>query len=174
MHDIKLHDILPQPPVPTSVLISLQVTDLPQPMDTDSGALSITVSKPRILDTPLNQFYILHRYHAERIPSHDPDAQMDLTMLSNIHWNFTGKFNGPVFNPYPNESSFLLGEWYWNQGNQKSQKGFKNLIDILANPNFSIADVEATNWPQVNTELGINDRDKAGWLDEDAGWQNHQ
>ena len=43
----------------------------------------------------------------------------------------------PAFSPYPNQSSFLLGDWYWNGGVQKSQKCFSDLIDIIVDPKFS-------------------------------------
>jgi hypothetical protein len=66
----------------------------------------------------------------------------------------------PAFHPYPNKSTFLLGEWYWAQGSQKSQKPFKALLDIVANPSFSPADIESTNWTKIDCELAVNDWDK--------------
>ncbi|OBZ70781.1 hypothetical protein A0H81_09000, partial [Grifola frondosa] len=35
------------------------------------------------------------------------------------------------YDPYPNQSSFLLGEWYWNDGVKKSQSSFMNMTKII-------------------------------------------
>jgi hypothetical protein len=131
----------------------------------------------KLLDTPSNIFSIFRRYHAVDFPSHDPDAHVDLSMLSNIVASAEAMVSHDAatplsaFHPYPNKSAFLLGEWYWAQGNQKSQKTFKELLDIVGNPNFSPADVESTNWARIDRELAVNDWDKGEWVDEDAGWR---
>jgi hypothetical protein len=77
------------------------------------------------------------------------------------------------FYPFPNESSFRLGHWYWNGGVQKSQQSFKDLIDDVGNPAFDPNDVRHTKWDKINTILGNNvDGDAEGeWMDEDAGWK---
>jgi hypothetical protein len=184
LHDRTLRDVLPQPPVPAilipptqtcpsqtppSTLVAAAVLDSDMPLDHQSP--SSTDSVPT-LDTPRNAFSIFRRYHATTIPSHDPDAQVDLTMLSNLVQVHTNEHHSALsFDPYPNESAFLLGEWYWTQGTQKSQKSFNKLVNVLGNPSFSIPDIQSTNWTQVNTELAVNDWDKAEWVDEDAGWQ---
>ena len=173
--------MLPQPPVPA---ILIPPTCLPQASpnrlvaaaavaDSERPSAHLSDSAPEALDTLLNAFSIFHRYHATAIPSHDPDAQVDLTILSNlVQIPNTIEHHSPLaFDPYPNESAFLLGEWYWTEGAQKSQKSFKNLIDILGNPSFSIPDIQSTNWTQVNRELAVNDWDQPEWVDEDAGWQ---
>ena len=182
MHHSVLCDVLPQPPLP-SVLIpskssppSLSTwTSWMDDLDKSAPPLAADhTTRVQTLDTPLNRFNIFQCYHARNIPSHDPNAQIDLTMLSNlvhIHQSPYHQSSALTFDPYPNESTFLLGEWYWNQGTQKSQKSFKNLIDIVENPNFSIVDVQSTNWTQVNTELSLNDWDKSEWIHKDAGWQ---
>ena len=40
------------------------------------------------------------------------------------------------YHPYPTQSSFLLGEWYWNGGLKKTQSGFRDLIKIVGHPSF--------------------------------------
>ena len=57
------------------------------------------------------------------------------------------------FSPYLNRSSFLLGEWYWKDGTQKSQRNFKNLINVLGHPDFRVEDVTKTKWSNINTTL---------------------
>ena len=41
-----------------------------------------------------------------------------------------------LFGPYPNQNSFLLGEWYWHYGIQKSQENFKSLLKIVGDERF--------------------------------------
>lgn len=109
------------------------------------------------------------------LPMHDPESITNLTMLSNTpetelsssqHTNP----DGFEFYPYPNETSFRIGEWYWNSGSQKSQDGLKKLLDIISSDKFSAADIRQTNWNQVNSQLAINNWDTGEWEDEDAGW----
>jgi hypothetical protein len=81
------------------------------------------------------------------------------------------------FAPYPNENSFLLGDWYWNHGIQKSEESFRSLLRIVGDSRFRPEDIRHTRWNQINTSLASNDfdgNDGTGdpvWLDEDAGWK---
>jgi len=95
--------------------------------------------------------------------------------------------NAKKFYPFPNESSFLLSEWYWNGGVQKSQESFHKLLDIVGHPDFLPEDVRGTKWRKIDGILaknefdGTNSRSKmnnvkdddgdAEWIDEDAGWK---
>ncbi|KAJ3534489.1 hypothetical protein NMY22_g6905 [Coprinellus aureogranulatus] len=76
--------------------------------------------------------------------------------------------------PFPNVSSFQLGDWFYNQGNQKSLKDFKALIRILKSPAFSVDDIKKTPWTAIFRELGKNKEDmsakKGEWVD-DSGWK---
>jgi hypothetical protein len=72
-----------------------------------------------------------------------------------------------VHSPFPNQSAFLLAEWHWNGGEQKSHASFHNLINIMGSADFQIADIQGINWDRIDEELGT---DEAEWLDEDAGW----
>ncbi|KAJ3498737.1 hypothetical protein NMY22_g19576 [Coprinellus aureogranulatus] len=76
--------------------------------------------------------------------------------------------------PFPNRSSFELGEWFHGQGTQKSLKDFKALVNILSSPTFSLDEIEKTPWTTVFQELGKNKEDmrsiKSQWID-DSGWK---
>ena len=72
------------------------------------------------------------------------------------------------FYPYPNHTSFRLGDWFWNGGVQKSKDSFHELIQIIGDPEFHPEDVQGVKLDQVNKELGTEDEQE--WLDEDAGW----
>jgi hypothetical protein len=80
------------------------------------------------------------------------------------------------YDPYPTRSSFLLGEWYWNDGAKKSQSSFKNLLKIVGDPDFRPQDVARANWSHINAQLGgdaLGDGDDEGsehsWEDEHDG-----
>ncbi|KAG0701859.1 hypothetical protein DFH29DRAFT_999850 [Suillus ampliporus] len=78
------------------------------------------------------------------------------------------------YHPYPNRSSFQLGNWYWNQGIQKSQSDYAKLLGILGDNTFNAADVMSTHWKKINCQLGANEYDAGDgdeWEDEDAGWK---
>ncbi|KAG2145928.1 hypothetical protein DEU56DRAFT_933692 [Suillus clintonianus] len=74
--------------------------------------------------------------------------------------------------PYSNWSSLELGNWYWNEGVQKSQQSFSELVDIVTDSDFDCAGVLATPWDKINSTLGQNDYGEGEneWEDEDAGW----
>jgi hypothetical protein len=187
MYDKRLCDILPQaapallpspalpskspaaPPIPLASAQNFSTLDIRQSLVHDSHVQSI--------ETAHNVFGIFRRYHGSEFPSHDPEHEINLSMLSNIPTppaetpSQTASTKASDFYPYPNENSFLLGEWYWNQGSQKSQDNFRKLLDIVGNTTFSAEDICQTKWAQINRQLAVNDWDAEEWVDEDAGWQ---
>ena len=66
-----------------------------------------------------------------------------------------------------------LGDWYWNQGAQKTRESFRQLLDIIGDPAFSPSTVSETAWSAVDEELGWNlfDGDIPEWLGHDKGWK---
>jgi hypothetical protein len=109
-------------------------------------------------------------------PCHDPEELVTLQDLSDPHTNANPpRDSGRLFYPYPNETSFRLGDWYWNHGIQKSQESFRDLVKIITGPEFTPDDIRHTNWSEINSKLAANDFDAdpnpEEWLDEDAGWQ---
>ena len=81
------------------------------------------------------------------------------------------------FWPYPNHSSFLLGEWYWNNGFLKSQRDFSDLIEIVGHPDFKPDDVRETKFADINSTLGSNANENTSWANDtefewlDEGWR---
>lgn len=111
-----------------------------------------------------------------RKPIHDPDQWL---ALEDLHDSAVEEEDAQLtvastsmFHPYPNQSSFLLGDWYWNHGTQKSQASFKQLVDIITSPEFKKEDISSTSWLAVNKCLGENqfDDNPKEWEDVDAGW----
>ena len=122
--------------------------------------------------TSRNAFGLLHQYFSSSPPSHDPEELVNFSDLCNGHGvslntthfqpssiNVIDPFPSPSkskmsFGPYPNESSFLLGDWYWNGGRQKSLKDFRFLLDIIGRPEFHPEDVCGTKWHAIDAKLG--------------------
>jgi hypothetical protein len=157
-----------------------------------SSSLAPSLSS-RVLQTfrsSRNKFGLFRKYLSNRLPSHDPEEYVDLHGLSDGPAGMAG-ITSPSssrqhpesetdFYPYPNESSFLLGHWYWNGGNQKSRESFRELLDVVGDPGFCPDDVRAAQWSKIDAKLARNDFDKEDyieeeeggeWMDEDAGWQ---
>ncbi|KAG6916135.1 hypothetical protein DXG01_008326 [Tephrocybe rancida] len=164
-----------QPPAPVS-------SSLAQP---DSLVTSQT-SALKSFTTPANIFGIFCRFFCAEVPSLDPEAYRGPEDLSKIQALGTEGFLSPLLEsiistavanpnyfPYDNASSFTLGEWYWNNGVQKSLSDFRTLVTIVNNPDFKPEDVWNTRWTEVNKILAgsiiDDDDDNAEWLDD--GWK---
>ena len=178
MHDKTLRDVLPQP-LPPQPPLSLPSVNVPSAALNTLGISESDspIRSNRILDTKRNTFGLFRRYYASDFPSHDAEANTNLSMLSNIRPFMKTKPQSQVtpnsrdlYDPYPNKNSFLLGEWYWAQGTQKSLESFQKLLEIIGSEAFSPADVRHTNWRKIDNQLAINEWDQEEWLDDDAGW----
>lgn len=126
--------------------------------------------------TPRNVFGLSRKHYGPERPSRDPEDHVTLQDLCEASMTSQAVSSGDqLFYPYPNHSSFSLGDWYWNQGVQKSQETFRNLVGILSDPDFRSEDIRSTNWTRINTILAHNaDADGQGdpeWLGEDRGWK---
>jgi hypothetical protein len=170
---LRFRDELPQPP-PPAPLASHTDSNMSLSDPVFQGSSSDQVSCPslskirNIFTTPRNIFGLFRRYNTTEIPSHDPDEHVVLEDLSNIQVDMVA-LDSNSFYPFPNRSAFSLGEWHWNRGVQKSQGNFRELTDILCDPDFRVEDIRDVNWNLINKKLGTDDKD-AEWLDEDAGW----
>jgi Plavaka transposase len=166
-------------PMPTSASASTPVSD---PVSPSTSTVvkklinSISSSVRRVFRTQKNKFGLYRVYHTQSIPSHDPD---DPFSVSNDCGDGTAPGPGVSenpFYPYPNEDSLRLGDWYWNQGAQKSKESFRELLDIVSTEGFCPEAVAKTNWQAVDKTLGQNQFDNqpdaGGWLDEDDGWRH--
>ena len=114
-------------------------------------------------------------------PNLDPDAFLSPhdTYQSKNHQGDLQEENPAIDDahllaPFPNISSFELGDWFYGQGSQKSLKDFQALVKILTSPSFSLDDIRSTKWTSVFQDLGKNKEDispaKSEWVD-DSGWK---
>lgn len=124
----------------------------------------------------MNLFGLTREYYSTELPSHDPDEH---TTLHDVYDSSAAPPLPLNLGPYPNISSFYLGDWYWNHGVQKSQKNFKDLISIISAPSFNAEDIRQTQWSHIDKCLGGNDfEEDVGneweWEDVSAGWRKTQ
>lgn len=132
-----------------------------------------------------NSYGLFRRYYrTDSLPSHDPDSDLTIEDLCDVSSGISAvnslreDENIPhPYGPYPNRSSFLLGEWNWNDQIQKSKTSFKSLVDIITDPDFHPADIQDTKWDAIDKELGNSDNnevdfedDPTVWLQNDARW----
>jgi hypothetical protein len=112
---------------------------------------------------------LFRQYCTEKLPSHDPeehttpDNLREAPVDEDAHLDVSEQ----DYYPYPNQSSYRLGDWYWNGGAQKSQASFKELVDIVGDPAFRPDDIRSARWDHVNQILA----DDEGWFEDDAGWE---
>ena len=124
--------------------------------------------------TQRNKFGLFRVFRSETPPSHDPDEQSASTQSSLPQLTSATNYTRPPplltqtsdnpYHPYPNNSSFRLGDWFWNHGPRKSQQDFKLLLDIVGDLDFSPEDLRNTNWKAIDKELGssLGDEPEAG------------
>ncbi|KAG2159195.1 uncharacterized protein EDB93DRAFT_1099607 [Suillus bovinus] len=178
----RFRDILPQPP-PT---VPLEVRKLPPPSVGQVMASHETPTSPShaTFHTPPNIFGLVRQYFSSAPPSHDPEEYVTIADLSFIPGSRTvseEEYNAPVaiasdsqYYPYPNHSSFQLGDWYWNQGVQKSQEDYTHLLKIIGSETFNTADMSSMHWNEINSNLGANKYDQGNieeWEEKGAGWK---
>ena len=167
----RFRDVLPEAPAALPPA-SGTVTSPPITAEPALPPKSSSVLSPirKILKSARNVFGLFRQYHATSFPDHNPHANIvsdDDLMDSSLDTH-------PVetYHPYPNQSSFLLGEWYWNDGVQKSKSGFQNLLKIVGHPEFRPEDVAGLNWQSIDAELS-GDR-RVDSLDDDRSWQDER
>ena len=159
---------VPSPPVPLSEYKPLSSCIINGSQQCAYANLS-TSSQFKILRSACNGFGLFRQYYGTHFPDHDPAQNISSNDLMN-----TSSSN--VYHPYPNQTSFLLGEWYWNGGEKKSQLCFQRLLEIIGHPVFCPEDVASNNWRRIDSQLsgecldGANDGDS--WVDEetDRNW----
>jgi hypothetical protein len=179
---LRFQDVTPQPAPP---LLQMQANQPNTPENASSvcahkesnnvsgSSLSALIPSRlrRIFRTPRNVFGLSRHYESTEPPSYDPEEHLSLQDLSNIPVCADPTETDDVYYPFPNQSAFLLAEWHWNGGEQKSRASFHSLMEIIGNPKFQSTDIRGINWDRINEELGTGD-DEAEWLDDDAGWSS--
>ena len=171
----RYRDIAPEPlaALPPS---SLQVTK--ECMQTDSTAPQSPSSEHpapvllarKVLKSPHNIFGLFRQYYVARFPDHDPAAHITPNDL-NASPDLPPASYVRSYDPYPNQSAFLLGEWYWNDGERKSRSSFQNLLKIIGHPDFRPEDVAGKNWRLIDAQLS-GEHCKGSYSNKDDDWED--
>lgn len=166
--------------LPTPELLAVQSDPNPHHSQPQTGMP--TSSHEKVIQSPPNSYGLFRRYYSHTFPSHDPDSELTIDDLSDIpsgrptstESSNTTEDISCNYGPYPNRSSFLLGEWNWDGQVQKSKSAFKSLIKIVSDPDFYPSDVRDTQWEAIDAELGSSDITETDaepfWLQNDASW----
>ena len=170
----RYRDVAPEPPVPLPPpYLHLQATSPTRAEPHAPCSLSQPPSSPpaslvrKILKSSRNMFGIFRQYHATRFPDHDPSENITLSDLS-ISCSTSDLAHN--YSPYPNQNSYLLGDWYWNDGEKKSQSSFQNLIRIVGHPDFHPEDVAGMDWRRIDAQLSGDRSNKEDDWEDDEGW----
>ena len=140
---LRFRDMLPESPMP---LPPSGIQSLEDPSDQGASESHISCFTPpvpaphSVFRTQPNKFGLFRVFRSEGLPSHDPDdqpinaqsflSQLPFTANSSIP-PVTSAPDNP-FRPYPNKSSFRLGDWYWNHRPQKSHESFRAHVASLS------------------------------------------
>jgi len=180
----RFRDLLPEPPLPlppqdvevplevnitqansgtcpTAVVASATSNDqFSSRADGPDQSAQLPSQRCAVVATKVNSFGLFRLYDKNSIPStNDPEDQSGADPLPTTRFE-TPKISQPLpsslnlFYPYPNENSWRIGDWYWNEGTQKSQHSFKKLMEIITSPNFHTEDLYHTNWTAIDRQLG--------------------
>ena len=175
----RYRDILPKPPAalppaPQPVTSGCALTASPATtsvLPSSQQLSNIHSCFKQLLKSTRNKFGLFRQYHATRFPDHDPNMNITRDDLMDTSPDTFSGYPADSYQPYPNQTSFLLGEWYWNGGLKKTLLGFQDLIKIVGHPSFRPEDVSGTNWRLIDAQLNgdrscnpLNDED---WEDEE-------
>lgn len=182
---IRYRDIHPEPLLPLPASFELpRAQDPPLTNAPETRSSSVTSLVDEAFRSPRNIFGLIREYFSKSPPTHDPEENLnaqDLSDETDINPTAPNNFQeANLFSPYPNKNSFLLGDWYWNHGVQKSRDSFNELINIVSSPEFRPDDVKRVHWRKIDARLGRNSFDQVAgddnegeaeeWVDEDVGW----
>ena len=81
------------------------------------------------------------------------------------------------FYPFPNLSSYRIGEWFWSDDTEKSQRSFQDLVEIVGSEDFNPADIRAAKWSHIDKALAsshydADDLDSKQWVDDGISWKS--
>jgi hypothetical protein len=171
---LRYRDLLPEPPrtAPLTPATPSALTARAASPSHGAHANSLPVNTlsttQGVFRTLQNAFNVFRQYTSPNRPSHDPEANAtaeDLYDIATQSESLDINPTAPLYGPYPNRNAFLLGEWYWNGGEQKSQSSFRDLLQIVSDPNFDPSDVRNINWKDVDEQLTQDNHieDNTGW-----------
>jgi hypothetical protein len=175
----RYRDILPNPPAvlpPPSQSLPPSSHPLSQLYNEETGPPSPVTAVAKVLKflkSTRNKFGLFRQYHANRFPEHDPNENLTLDDLMETSPDSPFNHTNNLYHPYPNQTSFLLGEWHWNDGVKKTISSFKNLLKIIGHPSFRSEEVAGTNWKRIDAQLSEDQQgNRSNGEDDEDAWEN--
>ena len=170
-------------PFPTAAFVTLSSQSFAQADPTTQSA-RIPLSRCAVLTTQKDSFGLFRIYDEGSMPSaNDPEDQSGADPPPNTRiieaLVSPALPNSNPFHPYPNESSWHIRDWYWNQGAHKSKQNFKSLLEIIKSAHFRADDLCHINWTAIDRQLGSLETAHGPsrttptteeWQSEDSGW----
>lgn len=138
---------------------------------------------PLKLRTPANPFglYKVFRLQESQDMPHDPDHSIlpeDLREQQTlpIEQACCPAPRSKLY-PFPNTSSFRLGEWFWSDDTEKSKGSFQSLVSIVGSEDFNPTDIREANWAEIDRVLAssqydVEDLDTKAWVDDAISWKS--
>jgi Plavaka transposase len=186
VHDGELMLQLLQSSDVTMSLVSDPRLPAVNPPSNTPGDTLMQVDPPTIPHSPRStkrDSFGLFKYFDEALLSHHPETPIDIsaTLPPPLSPASPAREIPPAsdqnslppctpttqFHPYPNWSSFELGDLLWNRGPINSQDHFRALVGLLKNPDFSLDEIRQTNWDKVHKRLAEG---KQPGLDLNTDW----
>lgn len=81
------------------------------------------------------------------------------------------------YHPFPNWSSFKLGEWYWSDDGGKSRQSFQRLVNLIGDEDFIPQEIRRTNWKKIDSLLASSEfeddfsREDGIWERDGSSWK---
>jgi hypothetical protein len=140
-----------------------------------------------LLQTPPNIFGLFRRYRYQ--PSYDPDGEVTLEELAGFFTTseaespqddlellplLCGTSTEELFYPFPNMSTFMLSEWYYNSpSGERSGPDFNRLVSVLSDTRFKHEDLVGFSAKVRDKLLDQGHKSVSGDLEcaEIGGWR---
>ncbi|KAJ3547908.1 hypothetical protein NMY22_g1480 [Coprinellus aureogranulatus] len=129
--------------------------------------------------TRQNAFGLYKVYWTAEDRPHDPDLYVSNLDLNDGNDTESSPLPMPLnkYHPFPNWSSYMLGDWYWDDRTGKSRDSFQQLVNIITDPSFNCDEIRDTNWRRVNDLLASSEHDMSTiqeddrWIEDGTSWK---
>ncbi|KAJ3524523.1 hypothetical protein NMY22_g10961 [Coprinellus aureogranulatus] len=169
-------------------------TDMETPSTPLGSAESSSTSDERarrsILDndawrnTKKNEFGLWKRYWTLEPRPHNPEdaiSPRDIIDNDDTEEGQKGRSSGSLtvqrahqscYHPFPNLSSYLLGQWFW-EDRPKSRQSLQQLVEIITCESFYPQDLLSTNWKNINLSLSSSEFEDSEntWVEDGSSWK---
>ncbi|KAJ3531358.1 hypothetical protein NMY22_g8186 [Coprinellus aureogranulatus] len=177
------------PEVPPGTVEELSTTAV-NPAHRDAGVTSDAELRGHILQeaawkrTQMNDFGLWKHYWTVEARPHDPESHLShLDVMDNHELDEEADIqNSPNprvrqvhhqrYHPFPNLSSYLIGQWFWNE-HGKSRESLQQLVEVITSEGFKPQDLLSANWNNIHASLTSSEFEdqETPWVDDGGSWQ---